>query len=230
MTFIVPPDKATGCLWRNTRVGETCPIFGERMEVLPDDEIARIIAARQADGVRGRDTVESVLDQGRVGSCATESSTNGLRITKRRQNTPCPELNPWFIYHTTSGGRDNGSTIDENLAFIRKHGIPSMEVWPRSKGWQTKPSAEAYEDAKHNVLDEYYDVLTIQEVKTALAQDFVVVFGHDSHSELYVDILSLLNGDVLNSWSDQWGEGGYHTFPFSRTNFGYGCFAYRTGK
>lgn len=228
--FIVPPNQATGCLLRSTKVGEACPLFGERIEVLPDSEIEKIIAARKAAQIRGRDTVESVLNQGNVGSCATESAANGLRITKRRQNTPCPELNPWFIYYHTSGGRDQGSSIDENLKFIRENGVASMEVWPRSKGWQTKPSNEAYVNAKQNVLDEFYDVLTVQEAKTALALDFVVVFGHDAHSELMVDILSLQNADVLNSWSKDWGDGGYHTFPFSRINFGYGCFAYRTGK
>jgi hypothetical protein len=105
-----------------------------------------------------------------------------------------------------------------------------MDIWPRSKGWRGKPSAEAYADALQYRLWEFYDLGTKAEVQTALVKDFFVQFGHDSHSELFCDILSLDVGDVANSWSTGWGDGGFHEFPFSRINWGYGCFAFRAAQ
>src|SRR3990167_6970383 len=123
--FIVPPGKATGCLWRKRRVGEFCPIFSERSEVLPQDEIRRVLALRKAAGIRSRQFIKEILDQDGAGSCATESTTQGLMTTRVLQNLPHVKLNPWFMYHTTSGGRDQGSSIDEDLQFARDVGVAS---------------------------------------------------------------------------------------------------------
>jgi hypothetical protein len=81
----------------------------------------------------------------------------------------------------------------------------------------------------NNRIFEFYDMGSIMEIRTALVEDFIVVFGHDSHAELMIDIPDYAGADVANSWSTQWEDGGFHAkpFPFSRVNFNYGAFAVR---
>jgi hypothetical protein len=225
--FIVPPGRKTGALYRTSKFGGVCSIWGEKMEVLSASEIEEAIAARQLGEVDGRDSTGPIFDQDGVGSCAAEACTQGVQSTRKRQNLPFVQLSPWFLYHHSSGGVDRGSSLDTNLEYARDIGIASMAVWPRDKGWRDKPSNEAYADALQYRLTEFYDVGTISEVQTALVKGFFVQFGHDSHSELFVDILSMTTGKVANSWSTGWGDGGYHDFSFSRINWGYGCFAFR---
>lgn len=163
-------------------------------------------------------------------SCAAEACTQGVQSTRVRQNLPYVQLSPWFLYHHSSGGTDNGSSIDENLQIARDIGIASMAIWPREKGWRSKPSAEAYADALNNRLWEFYELASKAEAQTALVKDFLVQFGHDSHSELAVDILDVNTADVANSWAPSWGDKGFHSFPFSGINWGYGCFAFRAAQ
>ena len=227
--FIIPPGQKTGCLPRSTKVGAACPLFGEKIKVLSEADIRDAIAARKAAGISNRKWVDEILSQGSVGSCATEALAQGVKTRKKMSGRDCPTLSPWFVYYHTSGGVDRGSSIDENLAFARDTGIPSMEVWPRSKGWRTKPSEAAYADALNNRVYEFYDTTTIQEVRTALVNDFIIEFGHDGHAELMTDLVEYGGGDVVNSWSKNWEDGGWHAkpFPLSRINFLYGCFAFR---
>ena len=228
--FVVPPGKKTGCNYRKSTFGSVCSIWAEKMPVMTASEIEEAIAARQLGGVRGRDAIQEIFDQDGVGSCAAEACTQGVQSTRVRQNLPYVQFSPWFLYHHSSGGTDNGSSIDENLQIARDIGIASMAAWPRSKGWRGKPSAEAYADALNNRLWEFYEISSKTEAQTALVKDFFVQFGHDSHSELMVDILDLNNADVANSWSKTWNGDGFHKFPFSGINWGYGCFAFRAAE
>ena len=228
-TFIIPEGKKAGCLLRSTKVGAACPLFGEKIQVLSESEIREAIAKRKETNRRVREFVDEILDQNGVGSCATEALAQGVKTRKKMSGRDCKTLSPWFIYYHSSGGVDRGSSIDENLALARDIGIPSMDIWPRSKGWRTKPSEEAYTDALNNRILEFYDITTIQEIRTALVLGFVVEFGHDSHAELMLDLENYDGADVANSWSTNWGDKGFHAtpFPLSRVNFGYGCFAFR---
>lgn len=228
--FTIPPGKKAGCLYRTSKVGGVCSLWGEKMEVMTAGEIQDAIDARKAAGVKGRSDVKEIFDQDGVGSCAAEACTQGVQTTRVRHNLTYVQLSPWFLYHHTSGGVDRGSSIDENLATARDTGIASMEVWPRSKGWKGKPSAEAYADALNHRVYEFYEISTIAEAQTALVKDFLVQFGHNGHSELMVDILSLVSADVANSWDASWGDQGFHSFAFSGINWGYGCFAFRAAQ
>lgn len=227
-TFIIPEGKKAGCLPRSTKIGAACPLFGERIKVLSEADIRDAIAERKKANRLNRAFVDEILDQDGVGSCATEALAQGVKTRKRMSGRDCPTLSPWFIYYHSSGGVDRGSSIDENLALARDIGIPPMSVWPRSKGWRTKPSEEAFAAALDNRIVEFYDITTIQEVRTALVLDFIIEFGHDSHAELMTDLVEYDGGDVVNSWGN-WEDGGWHNkpFPLSRINFQYGAFAFR---
>jgi hypothetical protein len=219
----VPDGKAKGCLPRSSRVGAVCPLFGERIKVIPEGEWK---------DYEGKITLEpyipTILDQDGIGSCATESTTGGTMLVRAFAGLEFVLLNPWFIYHHTSGGRDQGSAIDDNLTFAREKGIASEMVWPRAKGYEATPSAEAYADALNYRIDEFYDIMTIQELVSALLLGFPVVYGSNGHSVLKVKHAGSTGLD-LNSWGKGWGQGGLGVWAaYNQVNFQYGAFAIRT--
>jgi hypothetical protein len=208
--LILPSDRVAGCLPRKYKLGEVCPMFSERIKVIPQREWSDYIGQ-----ISLRPFVKHVLDQQYAGSCATESSTQSVMIGRAFRGKLDVLLNPWFIYYTTSHGQDRGdgrsggSSIDENLEFIRENGIAPESIWPRSKGWMTKPSDEAYEAAKEFRIVEFYDITSIVEMVSALLLGFPVVYGASGHSVCKIEHLSDSQGLDINSWgTDKWGDGG----------------------
>lgn len=221
--LVVPDGKKTGCLLRNTRPGDLCSLFGEKINVIPAAEWPELIGS-----VELRSCVTKIKDQDGVGSCATESTTQAVEIVRRFEGQEFVELNPWSIYWYTSGGRDSGSSIDENLAYVREKGIAPESAWPRSKGWKSRPSAEAMEAALQYRIDEFYDVTSIAEAGTALLLGFPVVFGWSGHSCVLTQLLNTTTAEYANSWAPTWGDNGFGQVRLSSINFGYGMFALRT--
>jgi hypothetical protein len=222
-TFDFPPGRVPGCLPRTYLPGDVCPSIGEHIKIIPSSEWSKHVGK-----VSLRPYVKTVLDQNGVGSCATEAAAQAVMIARAVAGLPHVELNPWFIYHHTSGGRDGGSSIDENLEFVRSKGIAPMSVWPRSKGWRAKPSAEAYEAAKEFTIEEFYDVATINEMVSCLLSGFPVVWGSNGHAVCKVEHLSDREGLDINSWGSDWGDGGFGVWATYRSiNWNYGAWAVR---
>lgn len=225
---VFPNGYKPGCLPRKSKPGEWCPMASERIKLIPSadwDEAAKELG----DSVRQHITF--LLDQDGAGSCATESTTESDMTIRAVAGLPFVLLNPWFIYHTTSGGRDTGSSIDENLAFVRENGIAPESVWPRSKGWKAKPSAEAVEAAKQYRIDEFYDIANVNEMVSALLTGFVVVYGADGHSVLKIQHLDAKRGLDLNSWGEGWGDKGFGVWAtYNAVNWSYGAFAVRVAS
>ena len=240
-SLLVPPNKALGCLPRRSLLGEVCPIFGERIDVIPKEEWAGLIPQHQL-----RPFVWHVFDQDGVGSCATESTSQSVMVCREFVGANRVLLNPWFIYHTTSGGYDGGSTIDGNLQFARQNGVCPESVWPRYErgedgypiykngypvvinSWRDTPPPEAYEAARRLRIDEFYDISTLLEVGSALLKDFVVVFGWKGHSVLAVDLIDEDTLLYINSWQPSWGDEGFGVLKLWEVNWGYGAFAVRS--
>ncbi len=217
-------DRKPGCLPRKSKVGQWCPLLRDAIEVIPESDWAKYVGK-----ISLRPYVKTILDQDGVGSCATEATAGAVMISRAFSNLPHVVLNPWFIYHTTSGGRDQGSSIDENLAFARENGIAPESVWPRSKGWQAKPSADAVEAAKAFKILEFYDITSIAEMVSALLKGFPVVYGSNGHAVCKVEHVDATQGLDLNSWSESWGDGGFGVWAkYKAVNFQYGAFAIRT--
>jgi len=219
---VFPAGRKPGVLPRKSRLGEWCPRASEHIKLIPRGEWEE----RAAD-ISLRPHVHTVLDQGSVGSCATESTAGGIMVARSMQGVARREdhvvLNPWFIYQETSGGRDRGSNIDSNLAFARKYGCASEAVWPRSKGWRAKPSEEAFADAMKYRIEEFYDIASVDEFVSAVLTGFPVVYGSAGHSVLRVEYML-----DLNSWGEAWKDGGFGLWAsLNAINWGYGAFAIR---
>lgn len=221
--LVIPSGRRAGCLPRESKVGQWCPLASEHIEIIPRQEWASLIG----DGVSMRPRVNMIKDQDGVGSCATESTTQGVEIARDMAGFKWVQLNPWFIYHSTSGGSDRGSSIDANLRFVRENGIAPESVWPRSKGWRSKPSSEAYEAAKEFKIEEFYDITSIDEVGSCLLKGFAVVFGWSGHSVIYTRLLDSSTGEYANSWSTRWGDEGFGKLALRSVNWGYGAYAIR---
>ena len=220
--LVVPPGKKTGCLPRKSMMGGVCSLFSEKLAIIPVAEWPSLLG-----NIELRSCVTKIKDQNGFGSCATESTTQSMEIVRKLEGQEWVELNPLFIYHTTSGGRDQGSSIDTNLEFARDYGIAPESVWPRSKGFTAKPSADAVEAAMAYRIMEFYDIASISEAGTALLLGFPVVFGWQGHSCVLVQLLSTTKALYANSWGN-WGDQGFGTINLSSINFGYGMFALRT--
>ena len=224
--FIYPDGRKPGCLPRASRPGEVCPLAAERIKIIPRQEWADYAA-----DISLRPHVKTVLNQGSVGSCAFESPCGGTMIARSIQGLEHVVLNPYFGYHTTSGGRDQGSSIDDNLAFMRQYGCASEAVWPRSKGWRTKPSEEAWADALYYRIEEFYDVTSIDEMVSCLLYGFPVIYGSNGHAVCKVQHIDDSKGLDLNSWGSDWGDGGFGVWASYRAvNWGYGAFAIRVAN
>jgi len=222
-TLTIPPGKRTGCLPRRSKFGEVCQPFADAIEVIPRKHWPELIGT-----VSLRPKVPMIFDQDGVGSCATESATQAVQVCRALSGLPFEQLNPWFVYHTTSGGRDQGSNIDDNLVFLREHGVAPESVWPRSKGWRAAPSREASEAAKKYRIDEFFDIASWEEFGTALLSGFSVCFGYSGHSVLAVELLDTDRLLYANSWDDSWGDEGYGTLRSSSVHWGYGAWAVRS--
>ena len=221
--LIVPDGKKTGCLLRASRLGELCPMFSERIKGIPVREWSDYIGK-----IKLSPSVEWVLDQDGVGSCATEATAGSVMIIRKFKGQPLVKLNPWFIYYHTSGGRDKGSNIDTNLAFARDKGVAPESVWSRSEGWRARPSDEAYDAALENRIDEFFDITSTEDVGTALLKGFPVVYGWQGHSCVLLELLSETHALYLNSWGKNWNGNGLGTIRLSSINFGYGAWAVRS--
>lgn len=217
-----PEGRKPGCLPRVTKPGTVFPRLSEQIEIIPSSEWSKYVGA----SLRG--FVTEVLDQDGVGSCATEATAGCMMITRAYHGLPHVALNPWFIYHHTSGGRDNGSSIDDNLQFFMKYGCAPAEVWPRDEGWNRKPSNAAYSAALNFRVQEVFDITTVNEMVTALLKGFAVVYGANGHAVCKVEHLDEKRGLDLNSWGTDWGDGGFGVWASYRSvDFSYGAFAIR---
>jgi hypothetical protein len=223
-----PPGVKPGCLPRVTEFGKCqgIPPLRDAVTIIPESDWGDLIGQ-----VSVKPLVRTVLDQDGVGSCATESTTGGVMACRAYHGLEHVLLNPWSIYWKTSGGRDNGSSIDDNLAYVLENGICPESVWPRSKGWRAEPSDEAKQAALGYRALEVFDIETRAEFGSALLTDFAVVFGRAGHSILAVEMTSRTQFTALGSWGTDGAGGtvdGYHLGErLTSVNFGYGAFALR---
>ena len=225
-TLVYPNGYKPGCLPRKSKPGEWCPMASERIKIIPSGDWPAA-AAELGDNLRKH--VPVTLDQNGDGSCACESSTGDVMLIRAVAGLPFVLLNPLYVYHTTSHGVDEGSSIDENLAFIRENGIAPESVWPRSKGWRAKPSAEAVEAAKAFKIEEFWDIASLNEFVSALLTGYCVVFGSNGHAVLAVQHMGSYPL-VLNSWGN-WEDGGFGKWcSYNAINWNYGAFAVRVSS
>jgi hypothetical protein len=216
--------RVAGLEYRETKPGEVCPLFSEKIKVIPTREWSDIL--EDPNRITLRSSVPVILDQDSVGSCAAESATQCVMTSRSFHGQSFVSLNPWGLYAYSSGGRDGGSNLDTNCEYLRDKGVPPLDLWPRSKGWRPKPTGEAAAEARKYRIVEFYDIQTAEEFGTALILGFPVSYGRRGHSIMGTDLVNDREFRMCNSWGN-WGDQGFAVESFRGINWGYGAWAIR---
>lgn len=229
-----PPGKRKGLLLPSEMVGKP-RVMVPRLKSLTIEEAEIIVLSEeelrvQIDNLNRtppQESVTDILDQDGAGSCAAEACDQATMTRRNQDGQKRVKLNPWFAYRVTSGGVDRGSSIRDGLAFMQEFGLPSMEVWPRSKGLWTKPPPEVYEDAaKYRIAaDGVIQIRNWPELATMVIKGYAVVFGYTGHAILAVNCADPWRVIYANSWGSDWNGNGFGTLHRDRIYWGYESFA-----
>lgn len=222
-------DRPTGCLPRLYEFATVCAAALDDLdEVYEETDWDRLLDAVGGEIDFG-DCIGTFYDQDGYGSCAHASLNKAAEIALRQAGVDAPELNHWWSYGIAvnwRGGPRVGTNIDQNLLQVLDKGMCPVSLWPYSKGPNSRPPVETYEEAKRFRPVKASDCSSVEEVWTCLYKRWPVVIGWNGHSECLVGLRKNRTVKVCGSYGPTYyGGQGYHYEKIDRIEFGYGAFA-----
>lgn len=205
-----------GCLGRITRPGESpYPNFGEVKEsplLIPEADWGDFAIQTT------RPFVDSIIDQGPIGSCCGCATVQSLMVLRHRAGLPHILLSEASIYGPGSGGRDQGMTIEEGIRLLSGQGaVPADVIDPRDwRGYWNKSWPSGWRDiAKDYRATEWFELPTHNHMVSAVLSGWPVVFGvmwpggggHAIVGYGYDPIRDVWK--IVNSWGSGWGDAGF---------------------
>lgn len=178
-----------------------------------------------------------IFDQGQLGSC----TANGLAGLLGFLN-PGAVYSRLFIYGNErqmegTFNEDSGAEIHDGIKTLINQGCCFESLWPYDiSKFALEPSQDCYNQAKSNIITDYFNLETFDDVLNCLASGFPVVFGIQIHESFESAIASsgiipnpdnnddIIGGHcmklvgyddskkqliVANSWGLNWGDKGY---------------------
>lgn len=158
-------------------------------------------------------------------------------------NTSAHLFSPSFLYNQINGGQDRGSYIYEALDLAVNKGLATLSLMPYSDtDYRTQPSAAALAEAAKYKAASWDRVNDTSQIKAALVNRKPVVAGIKVYQQLMNlsgsnSVYNTATGEnqgghavtivgydddryggafkVINSWSQNWGDGGYFWMPYS---------------
>ncbi|PYO01888.1 MAG: peptidase [Candidatus Rokuibacteriota bacterium] len=189
-----------------------------------------------------------VENQGQLGSCTGNALAGALEFLEVKDRKPFVNLSRLFIYYNErviehSVKSDAGAMIRDGIKTLAKQGVCSEKKWPYVVSrFSVKPSPACFTEAADHQITSYQRILSLNEMKSCLADGFPFVFGftvYESFESEAVAKTGVLNmpqkGErvvgghavlavgyddstrrffVRNSWGSGWGMKGYFTMPY----------------
>ena len=197
-----------------------------------------------------RATCTPVKDQGALGSCTSNAFASAVEFLENKDKIK-PEINMsrLFIYYNErvlegTVRSDSGASLRDGIKTLVSQGCCPETEWPYiiSK-FEIKPTITCYTDGAKHIVQSYYRISTLNDMKTCLASGFPFVFGftvYESFESNQVAATGIVpmpahNEQVLgghavmavgyddttqrylvkNSWGTSWGMKGYFTIPYT---------------
>jgi C1A family cysteine protease len=208
----------------------------------------RRLGVRLPKSVDLRPDMSPVEDQGQLGSCTANALAGALEFLELHEGQTLVDLSRLFIYYNErviehSVSSDSGAQIRDGIKTLAAQGVCPEQEWPYviSK-FTNKPPTKCYTDAKKHVIQSYYRIASLDDMRACLAEGFPFVFGfsvYESFESAAVAKTGVLNlpgkGErqvgghavcavgyddaakrlvVRNSWGPAWGMKGYFTMPY----------------
>ncbi len=171
-----------------------------------------------------------IKDQDGVGACAGYAAASAMERARARRGLVYVELSGDAIYAAVNGGRDQGSGLENNMVWLRDHGIPPAELVPRHEFRKNKIPVQAYEEGKRFKGYECFAIRSELELASSIAAGFSSVIAvHAGNGGLSSDdLIQWSNGvgnhsvccddlryrnntiefQIPNSWGLKWGDRG----------------------
>lgn len=191
-----------------------------------------------------RPNMPGIYDQGKLGSCTANSIGAAFEYDLMKQSLPSFTPSRLFIYYNERKLEgtikvDSGAMLRDGIKTVAKEGACKETTWPYDiTKFARRPTIKSYQEGVKHVGLKYYSVTqTENDIKTALASGFPVIFGFAVYSyfesaemsknavlELPKPGESMLGGHavlivgyddatrrftVRNSWSANWGDNGH---------------------
>lgn len=196
-----------------------------------------------------RATCSAVENQGQLGSCTANALVGNLEFLEKMAGQAPADLSRLFVYYNERAmegtvKEDAGAMIRDGVKTLVNQGVCTEMMWPYViSRFTAKPPTSCYRQAlTHQVLS-YHRILTLQEMKSCLAEKYPFVFGftvYEAFESPAVAKTGRLNMPkplekslgghavmavgyddatkrftIRNSWGADWGRAGYFTMPYA---------------
>lgn len=195
-----------------------------------------------------------VLNQGKYGSCVGQGTETAFRYIWKISGQTDRDFSPTFIYGHINNNRDNGAQVSDGPTTLRLNGTCLLSQVGMDKIFKSQFPQEAFTTAKRFKLLSAYRCTNYDELCSALMLGFPVISGIavgsnftsiprtgiapipdrvvGGHCMCHIG-LKQIGGkwmiETQNSWSENWGMGGFCYLQEAawhpRYGFGFDCWA-----
>lgn len=236
---IVLPDGTTrrlGNIIPTVGLTKAWPVFGDVPDTKMLTEEQLKAAAISAQEAFANPLLPPIHDQDGIGMCNCSATAAALEDTRTKQGLPYVSLSGGDLYQRISGGRDQGSLLEDGLAVAMSQGIAATSVVPYLD-WRGENQGAAESRKRYRVLEAFL-CPTFQHCASAVAGRFSLISGvmwfnnykpdgdgwlpmrgsggGGGHA-VFGHTLVIRGSDLGiahdNSWTVQWGVRGMCVFP-----------------